>query len=90
MSDGRIFLNRAFCKGNTGAMCFLPGKSAKARDKYGPGPVHIASLEGKAEVASLLLMRGGGATARNKEDLSALDIARKAGDADMCELPGNA
>ena len=42
------------------------------------------------EVASLLLIRGGDATARNRDGLSPLDIAKEKYNKDICELLENA
>lgn len=48
------------------------------------------ATERNTEVASLLLMRGGDATARSRDGLSPLDIAKEKYNKDICELLENA
>lgn len=66
------------------------GADVNAEDERGRTALHVAAAEGNMEVASLLLTRGGDATARNRDGLSPLDIAKEKYNKDICELLENA
>ena len=66
------------------------GADVNAEDESDRTALHVAADKGNTEVASLLLTRGGDATARSRDGLSPRDIAKEKYNKDICELLENA
>ncbi|KAH6664972.1 ankyrin repeat-containing domain protein [Halenospora varia] len=79
--DGDTPLHLAVVKGNLAAVQLLLTKGAistiNTRNNNGQVPLHIAAKHGLADIAQVLLSNGARTSLKDKDDLTALSLAKK-------------